>query len=189
MRLTKEQRDDLLELFTRVSPDLARYAWTLRRPVGCEPDDLVQITFQEAARAWHTLGQRPPEDRRKWLYTVLRNKAVDEWRKTRRVDPTPDDPRPGLPPDPAEVAEQSLALARCWAHIGGMSAKRQQIAFLAWQMEWRTPEIAAYLGIAQSTVRGHLHVVRQRLRADLGHLMTATENETDDETTGDADES
>jgi len=187
VRLTKEQRDDLLDLFARVAPDLARYAWKLRRPVGCEPDDLVQITFQEAARAWDTLGPRSPEDREKWLYAVLRNKAVDECRKTCRVDPTPDEPGAGLPPDPAEVAEQSLTLARCWAHIGGMSAKRQQIAFLAWQMGWRTDEIAAHLGIAQSTVRGHLHVVRRRLRADLGHLMTATEN-TDDELTGDADE-
>lgn len=186
MRLTKEQRDDLLELFTQAAPDLARYASKLRRPVGCEADDLVQVTFQEAARSWDTLGPRAPDDRRKWLYTVLRNKSVDELRKTGRVDPTPEDPRTGSPPDPAEVAEQSLALARCWEHIGRMPGMCRRVAFLAWQKEWRTDEIAAHLGIAQSTVRGHLHVVRQRLRADLGHLMSVPENtdETGHETTG-----
>jgi RNA polymerase sigma-70 factor (ECF subfamily) len=189
--LTKEQRDDLFELFTQVAPDLARYAWKLRRPVGCDAEDLVQITFQEAARAWDTLGQRTSMERRKWLYKVLHNKLVDEWRKTCHIDLTPDDPRCGSPPDPAEAAEQSVALAQCWTHISRMSKKRQQVAFLTWQMGWSTYEIATHLGITQSTVRGHLHVVRQRLRADLGHLISATENEdeTHDETTGDADES
>lgn len=187
MRLTKEQRADLLDLFRRVAPGLARYAWRLRRPVGCEPDDLVQITFHEAARSWNILAARCPEDREKWLYAVLRNKAVDECRKTCRVDPTPEVPGTGLSPDPAEAVEQSLMLAQCWAHIGRMSAKRQQVAFLAWQMGWCADEIAKHLGIKQSTVRGHLHVVRQRLRADFGHLMGASEN-MDDEMTGDADE-
>lgn len=186
MRLTTEQCDELIELFAHAAPALARYARQLRRSVGCEADDLVQITFHEAARAWHTLGQRTPEERMKWLYTVLRNKAVDEWRKTWRVDPTPDDPRTGSTPDPAEVAEQSEVLAQCWAHIGRMSRMRQQVAFLAWQKEWRTNEIAAHLGIAPSTVRGHLHAVRKRLRADLDHLLKTTEHT--DETTGDADE-
>ena len=185
MRLTEEQRADLLELFSQVAPDLGRFALTLR-PVGCEAADLVQITFQEAARAWGTLSRRTPEDRRRWLYTVLRNKAIDERRKTGHVDPTPDDPRTGSAPDPAEIVAQAAALARCWAHIGRMSALRRRIAFLAWQKEWRTAEIATHLGIAPSTVRGHLHVVRQRLRADLGHLMSSTD--TNDETTRDADE-
>jgi RNA polymerase sigma-70 factor, ECF subfamily len=176
MRLTKVQRDELVELFTHAAPDLARYAQRLCGSDRGEAEDLVQITFQEAARAWDTLGQRGPEDRRKWLYTVLRNKAVDERRKTSRVDLTPDDPGTGSSSDPAEAAELSVALAQCWEHISRMPPQCRSVAFLAWQEQWITKEIAAHLGITPGTVRGHLHEVRKRLRAELGHLMTINED-------------
>ena len=45
---------------------------------------------------------------------------------------------------------------------------RQKIAFLRWNEEWTSGEIATWLGIAQATVRGHLRDARKDLRSQAG---------------------
>jgi RNA polymerase sigma-70 factor (ECF subfamily) len=169
------------ELFIREATELSAYARSLPGTVACTAEDLVQTAFHEAIFAWRTVGPYAPDEQRRWLRRVLKNKAIDDYRKHRRVDVVDlatAAPEPGPPAVAAsELAELSLTLANCWAEIRRMPPVRQQVAFLAWDEDWTTAQIAAHLGLSASTVRGHLYEARKQLRSSLGRLVIGDEDD------------
>lgn len=183
-RLSREQARQVHELFVQEADDLYRYACSFWAG-GCGSEDLVQTTFHEVIRAWETVGQYAPDERRRWLRRVLKNKAIDDWRKRCVVDLAAVVPEPGpQPAGPGELAELSIALANCWTEIGQMPPVRQLVAFLTWNELWTTERVADHLGVAPSTVRGHLRQARRQLRASVGHLVPFIDEEEDDEAEG-----
>jgi RNA polymerase sigma-70 factor, ECF subfamily len=64
---------------------------------------------------------------------------------------------------------------------------RQLVAFLIWKEHWPAERVANQLGIAPSTVRGHLREARRQLRAIVGHLVPFVDDEEDSQ--GDTHES
>jgi hypothetical protein len=67
---------------------------------------------------------------------------------------------------PDETAEQALCavtLNKCWAVIKQMPVVQHRVAVLCWAASWTPAEIAAHLGITQSTVRVHLMNARKQL--------------------------
>src|SRR5215467_6968914 len=69
---------DMLLQVEPLIPALRRYARALVRN-RANADDLVQDCLERAVRRWH---QRREGDVRAWLYTILHNVAVDQFRKT-----------------------------------------------------------------------------------------------------------
>jgi len=128
-------------------------------------DDLVQLTFQAAAMNWDELRRRDHAGRRRWLYRVIRNKAVDQWRATTRLVPIDDLAERQAPhvPGADQQALSAVALRAAWAVIQAMPPDRARVVYLRWQEEWSTNEIAAWLGIEPSTVRGHVKRARDEL--------------------------
>lgn len=180
-RLSPEQAKQVHELYVQEAGELHRYACSLLGSGACGPTDLVQTTFREAIVAWENVSQYAPNERRKWLRRVLKNKAIDDWRKRAVVDLTSAVPEAGpQPANPGELAELSIALAHCWAEIGRMPPVRQIVAFLLWNECWTTACVADHLGVTPSTVRGHLREARRQLRASVGHLVPFIDDEEDD---------
>lgn len=145
------------ELFVREAAELNAYARSLPGTTACTAEDLVQTAFHEAIFAWSTVGRYAPDEQRRWLRRVLRNKAIDDWRRHRRVDVV-DLATAVLEPGPpataaGELAELSITLASCWAEIRRMPLVRQRVAFLVW-------------GEA-----------RKQLRSSLGHLVIGDEDD------------
>jgi RNA polymerase sigma-70 factor (ECF subfamily) len=62
--------------------DVARFALSLTRD-ETEADDLVQMTYLNAFRGWHTF--KPGTDVRKWLFTICRNAFLKSLRKQDRL--------------------------------------------------------------------------------------------------------
>lgn len=179
-KLLPEESQRIIDLYRQEANDLFRYGCSLPGTSREDAEDLVQTTFHELIREWTKVGQYNLAELRGWLHRVLKNKAIDDWRKTRAVDTTPDVPeRIGQPTALADQVERSIALANCWAAIERMPLMRRRVAFLRWHEEWTTACVADHLGVTESTVRGHLWVARRRLRADLGHLVTFIEDEED----------
>lgn len=142
----------------------------------------MQTTFHDAIRAWWKVGQYGPDARRKWLRRVLRNKAVDLWRKQNVIDLAAEVPhRHSRCDDPSERAEFTIALAGCWEQIVQMPPIRQTVASLVWGESWSPERVAEHLGVAPSTVRGHLLKAREQLRAAVGHLVPFIEDEEEQE--------
>jgi RNA polymerase sigma-70 factor (ECF subfamily) len=65
-------------------PDVARFARALTRDEA-DAEDLVQETFLQAYRGWHTF--HPGADARRWLFTICRHAHHRRWaRASRRAE-------------------------------------------------------------------------------------------------------
>ncbi|MEU8797520.1 sigma-70 family RNA polymerase sigma factor [Spirillospora sp. NPDC048819] len=178
--LTKRQLEEVEDFYRQEAGDLHKYACSISR--ASESWDLVQTTFHEAIRAWSKVGQYGPDERRKWLRRVLRNKAVDVWRKQHVIDLAADIPHShSRSDDPGERVEFVIALAGCWEEIEQMPPIRQRVASLVWGASWSPERVAEHLGVAPSTVRGHLLKAREQLRGAVGHLIPFIDDEEEQE--------
>jgi RNA polymerase sigma-70 factor (ECF subfamily) len=132
--------------------------------------DLVQDTFEAAARAWETLRGRACGRQRAWLLGTLANKDVSEFRRReafRRRQPDIHARYLATAADTAAEALNAIALRRAREIIDEMPPRQQKIALMRWQDRMKAAEIAAELGVTEGTVHAHLHTARAKLVAGL----------------------
>jgi RNA polymerase sigma factor (sigma-70 family) len=132
--------------------------------------DLVQDTFEAAARAWTRLRRRPGGQQRAWLLGTLANKDISDFRRReafRRKQPDILARYRGATSDTAARALNSIALEQARKVIEDMPPRQKKVALMRWQDHMKASEIAAELGIAESTVHAHLHTARGKLVAGL----------------------
>jgi RNA polymerase sigma-70 factor (ECF subfamily) len=170
-RISPEAAKAVAVLFESEASSLFRRACTHPGVSRSAAEDLVQVTFQEAVINWERrLCCLDQESRRRWLYRILRNKAISQWRKdgSRQVPLDRLESAGGPWEETYSNALFSITLQRCWQIISAMPETRQRVAFLKWGEDWSNAEIAEFLGIAESTVRGHLKKARGKLAAEIG---------------------
>lgn len=181
-KLTKGQREQVEDLYRQEAGDLYKYSCSISRGGASEAWDLVQTTFHEAILAWREVGRYGPDERRRWLRRVLRNKTIDLWRKQNVIHLTDNVPHPhSRSDDLGERAELAIALASCWRAIELMPPIRRAVASLVWGKSWTTEQVAEHLRVTPSTVRGHLREARKQLRATVGHLVPFIDDEEEQE--------
>ena len=132
--------------------------------------DLVQDTFEAAARAWTRLRRRGGTQQRAWLLGTLANKHISDFRRReafRRKQPDILARYRGATSDTAARALNSIALEQARKIIEDMPPRQKKVALMRWQDHMKASEIAAELGIAESTVHAHLHTARGKLVAGL----------------------
>jgi RNA polymerase sigma-70 factor, ECF subfamily len=132
--------------------------------------DLVQDTFEAAARAWADLRGHASDRQRAWLLGTLVNKDISDYRRKeafRRRQPDIHARYARAPADTAAQALNALALERAWEIIEDMPPRQQKIALMRWQDHMKAAEIAAELGVAEGTVHAQLHTARRKLIAGL----------------------
>jgi RNA polymerase sigma factor (sigma-70 family) len=132
--------------------------------------DLVQDTFEAAARAWTRLRRRAGGQQRAWLLGTLANKDISGFRRReafRRKQPDIVARYQGAPSDTAAQALNAIALEQARKIIEDMPARQRKVTLMRWQDHMKASEIAAELGIAESTVHAHLHTARGKLVAGL----------------------
>jgi RNA polymerase sigma-70 factor (ECF subfamily) len=171
-------------LVIRTADDLYRRA--LKNMQGDRPaaEDLVQEVFHAAVRSWGKIRPLPPDQQRAWLFAVLRNKFADHNRSCQRLEPVGDLPGSDSAADDVDrVALSRIVVERCWKVIKKMPPVRHRVAILRWGENWTPKEIAAALGMTQSTVRGHLKRARDQLAAEVGpDLLVVDEFDQDPDT-------
>lgn len=159
-----DDMSELADVFQQHSADLFRHACFLMQGDTQTARDLVQEVFHAAALQWPQFRTYDENRRIRWLFRVLHNKYVDAIRARMREPDTKLSERDWTAPD--ETAGQALCavtLNKCWAVIKQMPAAQHRVAVLCWAASWTTAEIAAHLGITQSTVRVHLRNARKQL--------------------------
>jgi RNA polymerase sigma-70 factor, ECF subfamily len=170
-RITPHDAAELVACFRAHASLLFGHACVLARGDRALADDLVQATFEAAARVWQTLRGLAEEQLRGWLRSTLANIAASGFRREAAF-------RDRLPQiearyretqaDPSEQAFSAIALERCWRIIREMPKSQHVVAVLRWQLGMKEAEIAAVLGIAESTVGAHVHQARRKLIEGLG---------------------
>ena len=132
--------------------------------------DLVQDTFEAAARAWVTLRGHAEGRQRAWLLGTLANKDISDFRRKeafRRRQPDIQVRYQGTEADTAAQALNAIALERAREIIEDMPPRQKMVALMRWQDRMKASEIAAELGVAEGTVHAHLHSARGKLVAGL----------------------
>ena len=132
--------------------------------------DLVQDTFEAAARAWTRLRRRAASQQRAWLLSTLANKDISDFRRKevfRRRQPDIQARYQGATADTAAQALNAIALDQARQIIEDMPPRQKKVALMRWQDRMKVTEIAAELGITEGTVHAHLHSARGKLVAGL----------------------
>jgi RNA polymerase sigma-70 factor (ECF subfamily) len=155
-------------LVDQYASTLYRVAFSIVRNAS-DAEDAVQETFLRVLRHKETLGEI--RDHRVWLIRIVWNIVLDRKRRA-KTRPETDDvtelarvlPSNGL------SAEQRAAAAQHHAHVLAcverLPAKEREVMMLSAFEELTSVEIAAVLGITESSVRSRLFRARN-LMADL----------------------
>lgn len=150
--------------------------------------DLVQDTFEAAARAWAMLRGQAARRQRAWLLSTLAHKNVSDIRRQQALRRRQPDIQARYQPTAADTAAQALnaiALARAQEIIADMPPRQREIALLRWQNQLRMAEIADRLGLAEGTVHAHLHAARRKLIAGLEPYYPSSRQPRGDQRSGD----
>ena len=158
-RITPHDAAELAACFRAHASRLFGHACVLARGDRALADDLVQATFEAAARVWQTLrvwpksssgvgcGARWPTSRP--AASAARPRSSTGCRRSRQAIAVPGRP---FGASPSEQALSAIALDRCWRIIREMPKGQHVVAVLRWQLGMKEAEIATVLGIAESTV-------------------------------------
>lgn len=140
-------------------------AYRVSSPADAE--DLTQLTFERALKAWNRFDARRASVTT-WLLAIARNLLIDHYRRDRsqRHDPIgvdePDDAALGhLEPEPHGVSPD-LAAA-----LGQLSRRDREIVALRFGGDLTGPEIAELTGLSLVNVQQILSRSLRRLRAEL----------------------
>jgi len=181
-RITPHDADELARCFKAHASRLFGRACVLARGDRALAEDLVQATFEAAGRDWQSLRGLAEDQLRSWLWSTLANIAAGSFRREaafRDRLPRIEVRYRKTPVDPSEQAFSSIVLERCWRIIREMPPRQHTIAMLRWQQDMKEAEIAALLGVAETTVSAQLHRARRKLITQLGadHPFTRGDGE------------
>lgn len=170
-RIPEDGAKEVAKLYRAEASGLFYRAFVLTQGDRRAAEDLVQEVFEASVKSWSSVGPLRDEDRRRWLFVVLRRRAIDRWRADGRtlLDPgllnaalatqmTDDD-------ETAIQALSSVAMDQVWKEMKIMPSARYGVAYLAWRCGWTDRAIADTFGIAQSTVRVHRRDAAHQLRS------------------------
>ena len=152
-------------------PALRRYARALAQDVN-RADDLVQLTVEKAVRKWSLYSQG--QKLRPWLYQILHNQFIDEFRRD-RLHPTATDPESLNTTASHNVAISSLRIDLESA-IGQLNKDHLDVFLLASLEEFSYKEIGKILKIPVGTVMSRLARARAQLRLLLTSYQDSNSN-------------
>ena len=154
--------DDMLRQVEPLIPSLRRYARALMRDRAAA-DDLVQDCLERAVSRWY---QRRDGDVRAWLFTILHNLAVNQFRRTASrgrhvpIDETNEDSF-----GEAAAQEQKLIYQDVLAGLARLPEDQRAVLLLVAVEDLSYAEAANVLGIPTGTVMSRLSRARAALRA------------------------
>jgi RNA polymerase sigma-70 factor (ECF subfamily) len=168
------EEEALSALVSQYSGTLYRVAYSVLRN-SADAEDAVQEAFMRVLRHRDTLSD--VRDQRVWLIRIVWNIVLDRKRRS-KTRPETDDvaelsrvlPAKGL------SAEQRAAAAEHHAHVLAcveqLPAKEREVLMLSAFEELNSVEIAAVVGITESSVRSRLFRARNLMAGLLNHARS-----------------
>jgi len=132
-----------------------------------DAEDLTQVTFEKALRAWPRYDPRraPP---RAWLLAIARNALIDHVRAKKPSGLSLDDDLGDGALPYTEGPEANLGLsAELEAALRGLTTRDREIVALRFGADLTGPEIAEMLGLTLANVQQILSRSLRRLKGEL----------------------
>jgi RNA polymerase sigma-70 factor (ECF subfamily) len=145
--------DQLVQLMSEHERPIYNFLLALLRDADVALD-CAQDTF---LRAYENLQKGRPVSP-SWLYTVARNRAMDEFRKRRRIHPEAEALETIPVPGPNEL---NMAIQQV---LDNLSPMDREVLYLFDIAGFKTDEIGEMLGVRGSAVRQRLSRARERFR-------------------------
>jgi RNA polymerase sigma-70 factor (ECF subfamily) len=164
----------LAALVDQYAATLYRVAFSVLRN-GADAEDAVQETFVRVLRHRAMLGE--VRDQRVWLIRIVWNVVLDRKRRA-KTRPETDDvdelarvlPAKGMSAEQVAVAAEHHA--RVLACVEQLPGKEREVLMLSAFEELSSVEIAAVLGITESSVRSRLFRARNLVAGLLNHTRS-----------------
>jgi len=134
-----------------------------------EAEDLTQLTFERALRAWERFDPNRASART-WLLAIANNLLVDHYRSDRsaRNEPIPEDGRAEPRLSQVEPLEHDLGLSpELEAALGQLGDRERELIALRYGGDMNGPEIAELTGLSVANVQQILSRSLRKLRAEL----------------------
>jgi len=169
-----EEEAAIAELVSQYAGTLYRVAYSVVRNAA-DAEDAVQEAFLRVLRHRDTLHE--VRDQRVWLIRIVWNVVLDSKRRA-KTRPETDDVTELARVLPAEglSAEERAAAAQHHAHVLAcveqLPAKERDVLMLSAFEELTSVEIAAVLGITESSVRSRLFRARNLMAGLLDHTRS-----------------
>jgi RNA polymerase sigma-70 factor, ECF subfamily len=145
-------------------PGLRRFACALLRGDREHADDLVQDSLERALANWHR--RRSDADLRSWIYTIVYNRFLTEWRRQRRyarvssLSECLDEDLPRVDGGQASALTHR-DLLRAFAEL---PQEQRAVLLLVGVDDFSYKDAARLLGVPIGTVMSRLSRGRERLR-------------------------
>ena len=160
----QEASPNSTELLEALIPGLRRFARALLRGNPEHADDLVQDSLERALSNWHR--RRPEADLRSWMYTIVYNRFLTEWRRQRRYAAVRSLSECLDEDLPAVDGGQGSALTHRDLMRGfeELPPEQRAVLLLVGVDDFSYKETACILGVPIGTVMSRLSRGRERLR-------------------------
>jgi len=165
VRLVREGRDAAFEeIVRRYRQPLVAFAAAY---APTDPEDVVQ---ESLTRSWQSLRESTGEMKLKpWLYTIVRNRALNAQRDTRRHEELPDD-FDGVR-QPVDIVLTNEELAHVVAAVGALPDQQRE-ALVRSAVEGHSHEqIADAIGVSPGAVRQLIFRGRTAVRQGVGLMI------------------
>ena len=166
MRTTTDRVEWVKSNLERFEGPLIRYACRITGNVD-QARDVVQDTFLALCAAERS---RVEGHEAAWLYTVCRNRALDVYRKERRMislTETRAEAQSALEPPPSALAEREDAQSHIMQAVGTLPKNQQDVIRLKFQDAMSYKEISQVTGLSVSNVGYLIHTAIKTVRLQL----------------------
>src|SRR4051794_30090878 len=152
---------DFDALYREARDDVFAYAATLLRDRAAAEDVTAQA-FERAYRRRSRYDSRRGSPRA-WLFGIVRNAALDELRRRKRVAAT-EIPGPSPAPGPDEAAELAAQRDAVRAALSRLPSRDRELIALKYHADLSNAEIATLLGVSATNAGTLLHRAMTKLR-------------------------
>ncbi len=166
------ETDWIREVLNQYERPLVRYASRLLGDLD-RARDVVQEAFMRLCTEPRDKVE-PHLDR--WLFTVVRNRALDLGKKEGRMTPMTDSHReqPSSRQDPARTVEAEDTAARIIRELEGLPTNQREVLRLKFQNGFNYREIAEVTELSVGNIGFLIHVGLKTLRERMGSMQGGT---------------
>lgn len=166
-RVVARDRSAFAELFARYAPKIKSYYLGISAAAP-QAEDLMQdvmVTVWRKAESYDP-GKASVST---WMFTVARNKFIDQVRRQKRFEELPDveDAPPSDDVAPDDLLNESQRATALEAALKTLPPDQTEVIVLSFLKEMSHSEIAAELALPLGTVKSRIRLAMNRLRDEL----------------------